>query len=483
MTTNLPSSSHPAALPDPMPIVPLTRGFDLYLRPPGSKSLTNRALLLAALADGVSTLRAPLTDADDAQVMLRALRQLGAEIEASTDSSGLSILRIRGVAGQWRIPTGQSVTLNLNNAGTATRFLAAAAALAPASSDGIIIDGDARMRQRPIAELAAALMQIGIRVEYLGTSGFPPLKVWPLADNSSPSTVSFAATASSQFISAVMLMAPSLLRGLDIRLTSPPTSKPYIDMTEQLLRSLAAAFDPAFPGFAGSSPSQNWHLRIKHQLIKAFDLTIEPDYSGASYFWAAAALWPGATIRIPAPQHGPSLQGDAAFASMLGTTGAATASTHEGCFVVQGKHRIAPLTDVSLADMPDTAMTAAVLACFASPTSDNPHASSTLRGLRTLRVKETDRLAALQTELRKLGAQVDILPDVHLGRPDEALRITPPTRMDMTSRIDFDTYHDHRMAMALALVGLRRPNTWIRNPRCVEKTYPSYWHDFARLQT
>ena len=166
-------------LPDPLPIPVIEKPFDALTRPPGSKSITNRALLLAALAHGTSTLRGALIDADDAQVMLRAIQQLGAKFQierAASASSESETIRVTGVGGQWKIPPGQTVSLNLNNAGTATRFLGAAALLAPPGTS-ITIDGDARMRQRPIGELADVLKALGARIEYLGSPRVPPLRV------------------------------------------------------------------------------------------------------------------------------------------------------------------------------------------------------------------------------------------------------------------------------------------------------------------
>jgi 3-phosphoshikimate 1-carboxyvinyltransferase len=496
-------------LPDPLPIPTIERPFNVTIRPPGSKSITNRALLLAALADGTSELRGPLIDADDAQVMLRAIQQLGAKAEiirAGTDTQGgtdgspasgaanLDIVRITGVNGRWKIPAGHTVTLNLNNAGTATRFLTAAAILAPADSGGIIIDGDARMRQRPIGELVAALHQLGVSVDFLGQAGFPPLRIQPpVSPQSLSGSVSLDRTASSQFISALMMVAPFLPRGLSIRFRDPP-SWPYIKMTQAMLEIFGANTNDdhghAMTVWSGSrhttEPSGQTGLR-------AFSTDIEPDASGATYFAAAALLAPHGRVFLKgamAVDDG-GLQGDSRFFDVVSAFGgeldeidAGVSVLTPGYFSTTGNSPALHPIEFDFDPIPDTAMTAAVLACFATPTSGHPDATSTLHGLRTLRVKETDRLAALQCELTKLGARVELVSRQSPSGPDEALRITTPPLTTLHSPLPplfFDTYHDHRMAMSLALIGLRRPNVFIRDPKCVAKTYPTFWQDLAKL--
>jgi 3-phosphoshikimate 1-carboxyvinyltransferase len=477
------------ALPGPLPIPTLTRAFDALIRPPGSKSLTNRALLLAALAEGTSTLRGPLIDADDAAVMIRALEQLGAMIERSSDARG-PLLKVAGVRGRWEIPDGQTVRLDLDNAGTATRFLVAAALLSPPGSS-VIIDGSARMRQRPIAELVDVLRGVvdsDDAVEYLGEEGFPPIRVSPGLHPWPPcmTSISFGRTQSSQFISAMLLIAPFIEGGMLASLPREPggiTSEPYIDMTLGLLSHLGVVVERDHPSHSAAHGRPNdrtirigFPRRRSGPGLDAFDLDIEPDASGATYFQAAAALIPGASVVIDAlpADASRSLQGDAGFSRVLAAMGATVSSSPQGWSRITGPRRLAGV-DFDLADMPDTAMTAAVLACFA----DGP---TTLRGLRTLRVKETDRLEALKIELTRIGARVEIIPDHHRGHDDEALRITPPPHMG-TNPVTFHTYKDHRMAMALALIGLRRSGVFIADPGCVAKTYPGYWADLERVRT
>lgn len=453
-------------LPDPLPIAPLgLRGrtpFDVRLRPPGSKSLTNRALLLAAMAEGASTVRGALLDADDAARMVAALASLGAVVERVGED-----LRVRGVGGRWRVPA-EGVRLDLNNAGTATRFLAAAALLSPGP---VTIDGNVRMRQRPIGELIDALRLLGMTAEYGGEPGFPPVRLTP-PERGLPrgATLEIPTTLSSQFISALLLVAPWMPGGLTIALTGQITSRSYIQMTLGLLDALGACVktseDLRFIRVgAGSGVPAG---------VRPFEYAVEPDASGATYFWGAAALAPGAVCRIEGVGSD-SLQGDARFPSLLSRMGA-TVTAHGGASaetLVRGPAALAPIM-ADMSDMPDAAMTLAAVASFAT-------GRSIVRGLRTLRVKETDRIAAMRVELAKIGVRVET--DV-LGDPD-AITVTPPEGgVDCSAeapRVEFETYDDHRMAMSLALVGLRRPNVFVRDPRCVGKTYPGFWSDLAGL--
>jgi 3-phosphoshikimate 1-carboxyvinyltransferase len=435
----------------------------VVIRPPGSKSLTNRALLLAALAQGESSLLGALLDADDAQRMIESLRALGAGVHIAEAGQ----VRVRGVGGRWRVPPG-GVALNLQNAGTATRFLAAAAALA----DGpVTIDGNERMRQRPIGELAAALPSLGLRVEHLAQHGYPPIRLTPQSQNPPHNiTIEFSTTKSSQFISALLMLGPWLTGGMTLRLHDEVTSRPYIAMTLRLLDRLGA------------------HVRSSEDLrilrvgppetetgvlgLPAFEYDVEPDASGATYFWAAGAILPGASVGIEG-LTGESLQGDSRFPLLLERMGAAIEHDRAGAVFVRGPRTLRPI-DADLADMPDAAMTLAAACAFAP-------GRSILRGLRTLRVKETDRIAALQNELAKIGVRAE----TDVGGDPDALSITPPpSGVDCSPRVprvEFDTYDDHRMAMSMALIGLRRPNCFVCDPSCVRKTYPTFWTDFATL--
>jgi len=481
----------------------LARPFDVTIRPPGSKSITNRALLLAALAEGESVLRGALVDAEDARVMIRALEQLGASIvvEQSADDAALgnATLRVTGVGGRWK-PREREPVLDLHNAGTATRFLTAAALVNDPAAGPVTIDGNARMRERPIGELVDVLRVLGARVEYVARVGFPPVRVYPIGADRRREVV-LGRTSSGQFVSALLMIAPMLpgvggVGGLAVRLPEPPTSEPYVRMTLRLLERVGVRTDGSAAGSSSAwTTATTW--RFERQPIKRFDVAIEPDFSGAVPFWCAAAMVPGASCAIDAGEgfEGPSLQGDAQFLEhVLGEFFGAEWAWEDGgrlwrCRGVgEAGGIVPPSLPIGLGDVPDTAMAAAVMACFASGSPGNAEGVTTLAGLRTLRVKETDRLAALQAELSKIGAGVEVVATAG----DEALQITPPRDLSASPVclpasvapppvVEFETYDDHRMAMALALIGLRRGNVVVRDPGCVRKTYSAYWRDFARL--
>jgi len=451
-----------AGLPDPLPIPRMIRGpgaspTHAVIRPPGSKSLTNRAFLLAGLAPGESTLRHPLLQADDAQRMMAALKALGCDVTPSADA-----VTVRGVGGRWNVGP-EGVTVNLNNAGTATRFLCAAALASPGP---ITIDGNDRMRQRPISELTEMLARLGAAVEHTIDPGCPPVRITPPKGGIRlTEALEIGQTQSSQFISALLLVAPFLPEGLTLRLVGDITSSSYVRMTVNLLERLGADIRTAED------------LRVIRILpgFDAFTYDVEPDASGATYFWAAGALMPGAQVGVRGLGDS-SFQGDADFHELLARMGARiTEESTDGADTVysQGPQQLRPIM-ADMADMPDATMTLAVCCAFAPGTS-------ILRGVRTLRVKETDRIAALRIELAKLGVTVT----ENLHGDDDVMSIDPPEggvdRSPDCPPVHFDTYDDHRMAMSMALVALRRPNIFINDPACVAKTYPTYFGDLAKL--
>jgi 3-phosphoshikimate 1-carboxyvinyltransferase len=478
--TQLPEHLDLASLPEHLPLPRWSRApgqapLDITLRPPGSKSITNRALLLAALAPGASTLNHPLTEADDAQRMLAAIQQLG----ASVDTTNPNALNITGVGGKWKVNPNDS-TLDLNNAGTATRFLTASALLADAP---LTITGNARMQQRPIAELATLLEQLGCTITYQGTPGCPPLTITPSTSrdregavpheqtdvNSAPSrsrlvnTISIAPTQSSQFVSALMLTAVFLEHGLTLTFPDAITSQSYVQMTLDLLDHL---------GVQTRTASDLSVIQIKPGLGR-FTLDIEPDASGATYWWAAGALLPKPTIRVEGFNNSTtSLQGDANFPTLLEQMGC-TLQSRDNTLAVRGTPNLRPIM-CDMRDMPDAVMSLASVACFAPGTT-------IIKGVKTLRVKECDRIDAMKTELAKLNVTITD----NLNNDEDALSITPPTEgidcSEDAPAVAFDTYDDHRMAMSLALLALRRPNITINDPKCVAKTYPNYFQHFAKL--
>jgi len=431
--------------------------LDVTIRPPGSKSLTNRALLLAALASGESTINHPLIEADDAQRMLAAIEQLGAKVERLDNA-----VKITGTGGKLVVDPANPV-INLNNAGTATRFLAAAALLADSP---LTITGNERMQQRPIQELGDLLESLGATVEYLGTLGCPPIKITPPADLTAiPSQIQIKPTQSSQFISALMLIAPFLPNGLTITQKQGITSASYVRMTIELLDHL---------GVHTKHSGDLAVVRIDPGL-DGFVLDIEPDASGATYWWAAGALLPDATIRVQGISLDESQQGDARFPQLLEQMGCRLI-TKGDTLACRGSVNINPIM-CDMRDMPDAVMSLAVVACFAKGTT-------IIRGVKTLRVKECDRIAALKAEFGKIGV---VVAD-NLNGDEDALSITPPTltpqswgTLQSGPPIIFDTYDDHRMAMSLSLLALRLPNIVIDDPACVAKTYPTYYQHLGRV--
>ncbi|HZW07939.1 MAG TPA: hypothetical protein VFF65_12525 [Phycisphaerales bacterium] len=516
-------------LPPLVHVPPVTKPFDVTIRPPGSKSLTNRALLLAALAEGESVLTGALADADDAQVMVRALRQLGAEIdvtpevEPNGESCGNATIRVRGVGGRWKIKPGEVVTLNLNNAGTATRFLTAAAVLQPPESGGIIIDGNARMRERPIAELVEALKQLGVAVEYRGREGYPPLVVRAhrSMDNLA-AELTIGVAQSSQFVSGLLLAAAFLPRGLLLHLKEPVTSEAYVELTDGVLREAGVRPSSSWPQRAGYRSLKVWPIaeRIAPPLVPgspasfapfplmplpAFRIAILPDKSALAFPLVATLIVSGALLDIgmqgPLDHHAEHFEIDRAvvdprlwysrylsikrvldtptLACTLRQMGLRSKGGWTRTLFLKGPMQVAPIS-VSLSKIPDETMALAVAAAFATG------GSSELRGLHTLRVKETDRITALVTELSKVGVTVEPFAYTDDGaHPDEGIHIFPPPHgIDCSPHapaVEFDTYDDHRMAMSLALIGLRRPNVYIRDPGCVRKTYPTFWRDLAKV--
>jgi 3-phosphoshikimate 1-carboxyvinyltransferase len=453
-------------LADPLPIEGPVRRFRAMVKPPGSKSLSNRLFVLAGLARGRSLIRRPLLGADDTERMLGALSALGAEVERVEGGH----VAVQGVEGTWKVEGG--VRLDLGNAGTAVRFLTAAALLA----DGpVTIDGNARMRQRPIGELVEAMRWMSGEVEYLDRAGRLPLMVEPLADRESSRALRIPTTMSSQYISALLMVGSWLEHGLTIKLVGEITSRSYIAMTVGLLDQLGACVRTSDDlRVMRVGPALNERGEHGPPGIGPFDIEVEADASGATYFWGAAALVDGATCRVEGIRSD-SLQGDVGLCDILRRMGATIerAGAKEAWIECRGTGRLTPVM-ADMSDMPDAAVTLAVVAAFAN-------GRSILRGLKTLRVKECDRLAALRTELAKIGVEVetDVMGDAG------AMTISPPAGgVDCSSRaapVVFDTYDDHRMAMALSLVGLRRPGVSIKDPGCVGKTYPGFWEDFGRL--
>ncbi len=412
--------------------------FDLELRPPGSKSLSNRALLLAALAEGRSTLRGML-DAEDTQHMRACLRALGI---TTTDEGGA--LTLEGHAGRLRSPAGTRPTLEVGTAGTVARLLGAALAASPVH---VLLDGSPRMRERPMAQLLEALAEQGAALTPRGTPGFLPVEIGPASSALRGGEVRLARPASSQIVSGLVIAATLAATPTRIVLEHGTPARPYVDMTLAVLE--------AFGGHARWDDEQT--LVVEPGVLRGRDYAVEPDASAASYLLGLAALY-GSRCTIPDLGHA-SLQGDVGFAGVLERLGAKVEQTGHrttvrGTGLIRGG-------DFDLTDMPDMTLTLAALAVRAEgPTR--------ITGVGILRHHESDRLAAAATELRKLGAIVQEQPD--------GLNIEPPPGGPRPG-VAVDTYLDHRMAMAMSLVG----DVVVRDPGCVAKTYPEYFSVLDKL--
>ncbi len=414
---------------------------------PGSKSISNRVLLLAALARG-NTLVRDLLDADDTRVMLEALKRLG--VEAASVAGGIDI---RGVAGVFPV---KDADLALGNAGTAFRPLTAALALAGGEYR---LSGVPRMHERPIGDLVDALRRLGARIEYSGTQGFPPLVVHAGRIRAGDK-VRVRGDVSSQYLSALLMALPMTGAQTEIEVEGELISKPYVEITLNLMRRFGVKVERdgwktfSVPATRYASPGE---------------IRVEADASSASYFLAAGAisgLSGGGPVRVEGVGRG-SIQGDVRFSEVLQGMGAQIAMGEDWIEATAGpearaRGRLKPI-DADLNHIPDAAMTAAVAALFA----EGP---STLRNIASWRVKETDRLAAMATELRKLGAKVQEGADF--------LKVEPPRALRAAS---IDTYDDHRMAMSFSLAALGGVRVRINDPGCVGKTFPGYFDELGRI--
>ncbi len=426
-------------------IAPVDRPFQATIAPPGSKSLSNRALVLAALADGVCELTNLLL-ADDTQVMLDGLAKLGFQLDIDAPSHRVAV---HGRGGE--IPA-EVAEIFCGNSGTTIRFLAALCSLGHGQ---FTLDGVPRMRQRPIGALSAMLHNLGARVEHSPEAdGFPPLRI--LADGLPGGLLRYGSEVSSQFLSAILMVAPYARHEVRIDLDGRQTSWPYVAMTMQLMD----IFGHTPELLRDPKTGQPRQIVIPHGKYSATNYAIEPDASNAAYFLATAAVHPNCRVTIDGLGKS-SLQGDVRFADVLGQMGAHV-EMRKASVTVTGGQTLEGI-EIDLSDMPDQGQTLAAVALFAS-------GRTTIHGLHTLRVKETDRLAALSNELSKFGASVSIRGDSLLIDPPEQLR---PAVVE--------TYDDHRMAMSFAVAATRIPGVTILNPQCVNKTYPQFFDDLRRI--
>lgn len=418
------------------------------IRLPGSKSISNRALLLAALAEGSTRIDNLLTS-DDTHWMLTALEQLGVGIKQEGEQ-----YQVQGLGGFFSVDQAQQLSLFLGNAGTAMRPLCAALA---ASSGRFELTGEPRMKERPIGPLVDALRQLGADVIYTEQEGFPPLQI--NGNTLSSGKVSIDGSLSSQYISALLMILP-LLKGkksTQLQLTGDLVSLPYIDITVAMMRDFGAAVQQL--------DERTFVIPAEQRYVSPGYYLVESDASSASYFLAAGAI--AGKIRVEGVGSA-SLQGDKAFADVLARMGAQVTIEPHAIEVQAGTLQGG---DFDLNAIPDAAMTIATLAVFAKGTT-------CIRNIANWRIKETDRLHAMATELRKVGAGVE--------EGEDWICITPPNSLEPAQAIQhgtIETYHDHRMAMCFALLAFDSAGVTILDPHCCEKTYPAFFQDFNQLSS
>ena len=423
-------------------IQPIPHALDASVSVPGSKSQTNRALLIAALADGITRLSNALFS-DDSLYLVNALQKLGFSINLNPNTCQMTIIGLGG-----RIPV-EEASLFIGNAGTAARFLTAFLSLAGGS---YTLDGVARMRERPLEDLVHALKPLGANITPLQSnegSVFLPVKI--NAAGLKGGQTSLAGNVSSQFLSALLMTAPYAQTPVEIEITSELKSKPYVDMTVAVMREFG--IEVAKTGYQKFTVCPGCYSPLAAY-------TIESDASAASYFFAAPALC-GGTVRVENISR-QSKQGDMRFLDVLAQMGCEV-SDRKDSISVTGPQKLQGV-NVDMGDYPDTAQTLAALAPFASSPTQ-------IRGIASARMKETDRIAAVCSELKRLG--------VHVDEHEDGMTIYPAETIQPAL---VHTYKDHRMAMAFSLIGLRVSGIEIEDPGCVSKTFPNFYRVLERLR-
>jgi 3-phosphoshikimate 1-carboxyvinyltransferase len=411
---------------------------------PGSKSISNRTLLLAALAKGTTEIR-DLLASDDTARMLEALKLLGVSLEKIGDNDW----RVHGCNGTFpnKGSANQPVDLFLGNAGTAFRPLTAALAL---SNGHYHLHGVPRMHERPIGDLVDALHQAGANITYAANSGFPPLNISPARlDVSKP--IKIRGDVSSQFLTALLMALPITQQQAIIEVVGELISKPYIEITLNLMAKFGVQVQ--------RDGWQRFTIPANSQYQSPTEIYVEGDASSASYFIAAGAIAGNVTVTGLGKA---SIQGDVRFAEAVTLMGGNI--NYDVNHIQSSQAKTIHAIDLDCNHIPDAAMTLAILALFADGTT-------TLRNIASWRVKETDRIAAMATELRKVGATVEEGVDY--------IKITPPSQL--TPNAVIDTYDDHRMAMCFSLVSLGGVPIIINDPNCVAKTFPNYFEEFKKL--
>ena len=441
--------------PSSFRIHPLARPINATIRVPGSKSLTNRALLIAALANGTTRLTNALFS-DDSKYFAKALQNLGFDVQLDEANSEMTVTGLGG-----KIPA-EKAELFIGNAGTAARFLSAFLTL---GNGEYILDGEPRMRERPIGDLVDALTQLGAvistadhrpqtissTVHGLRSEIYPPVKI--IASGLPGGKTKIAGNISSQFLSALLMVAPYAQSPIEIELTTELNSKPYVDMSISIMKDFGVDIERDDYRSFTIHPSFFFPLST---------YSIESDASAASYFFAAPAIC-GGTVKVENISRN-SVQGDIAFLDVLQQMGCVVTESDNSIMVHRPQGSSIVGVDVDMRDIPDTAQTLAAIAPFAA-------SQTRIRGIASARVKETDRVSATCTELKRLGVQVD--------EHEDGMTIYPCSTFKPSN---VETYNDHRMAMSFSLIGLRFDGVTIENPSCVSKTFPSYFYVLEKLR-
>lgn len=407
---------------------------------PGSKSVSNRALLLAALAKGTTEIT-NLLDSDDIRHMLKALSILGVEFALSDNNTRCIV---KGLGGAF--DSDKATSLFLGNAGTAMRPLCAVLA---ASTGQFELTGEPRMEERPIGALVDALREAGAEIHYQKNTGYPPLNI--VAKGLKGGKVTINGEISSQFLTSFLLAAPLAAEDTEITIEGELVSKPYIDITLHLMRQFGITVE--------NTDYRTFKVSGNASYESPGKILVEGDASSASYFLAAAAI-KGGSVKVSGIGKN-SIQGDVAFAKVLESMGAKIEWGED--YIISSYGGQLSGIDMDMNHIPDAAMTIATTALFAK-------GKTTIRNIYNWRVKETDRLYAMATELRKIGAVV--------VEGEDFIEISPP---DVFARAEIDTYDDHRMAMCFSLVALSDTSVTINDPGCTAKTFPDYFEKFASV--
>ena len=418
-------------LPPTLRIAPINHALNATVRVPGSKSLTNRALLIASLANGTTHLTNALFS-DDSRYFAKALQTLGFDVQLDEANFSMTVTGLGG-----KIPA-KKAELFIGNAGTAARFLSAFLTLGHGE---YILDGEPRMRERPIRDLVDSLTQLGAKLE--PTNDCPPVKI--SANGLPGGKTTITGDISSQFLSALLMVAPYAQKPIEVTLSTDLNSKPYVDMTIAIMKDFGVEVH--------RNGYQSFTVPITNYQLPVTNYPIESDASAASYFFAAPAIC-GGTVTVENISR-KSVQGDVGFLDVLQQMGCTIQET-DNCLLVTGHSQLHGI-DIDMRDIPDTAQTLAAVAPFAS-------SPTRIRGIASARVKETDRVHATCTELARLGVQVEEHADGMTIYPCKTFK---PSNVQ--------TYNDHRMAMSFSLIGLRFDGVTIENPSCVSKTFPNFF--------